>query len=421
MRSEQKVLTSSSQLLYAEESTVYIVPSKLTSIGVGKNKIEQLLQVIVDAGFPYRIYDKVDLPAEIATRCGNLKTTIIFSYFLPDIGDYNYYIVNLSAIDDVILKNILNNVKQCTWESRRNALINIAYNAPELLEKVIRNGMELNEYSSECCICRQPSKTSFKQPIFRGRPSSKESEEISLKEIATLMKRFLHNVRKYKEENDAVAKKEIDIILNNSVGVSDKLWETVFSSMLSDKSQKEFFKVCIDRYTLGKRATIKVKVKQEDDNNKVKRNHGKYYVAIEQGGEKEDIKLNFKNQPTAVIYIMYLIDRKQKGNMVDRLNIQKNMNEFKRLYNAIYGEYTDPAKIESHLKNIINEEVEEDGRITLKTGRLKLYYDDISEILDKKMVKTENPLPYKVNARTHLTIPRENIEIPDELLNFNFS
>ena len=97
------------------------------------------------------------------------------------------------------------------------------------------------------------------------------------------------------------------------------------------------------------------------------------------------------------------------------------MNEFKRLYNAVYGEYTDLARIEFHLKNIINEEVEEDGKITLKTGRLKIYYDDISEILDKKMLKTVNPLSYKVNARTHLTITKENIEIPKELLNFNFS
>jgi hypothetical protein len=36
------------------------------------------------------------------------------------------------------------------------------------------------------------------------------------------------------------------------------------------------------------------------------------------------------------------------------------------------------------------------------------------------MVKTENPLPYKVNARTHLTIPKENIELPEELMDFKF-
>lgn len=136
-------------------------------------------------------------------------------------------------------------------------------------------------------------------------------------------------------------------------------------------------------------------------------------------GTKE-IVLDFKNQPTAVVYIMYLIDRKQKGNKVERIDLQSNMKEFTRLHNLIYGDYIAPGKIESHLKNIIAEEVVDNGKVSLKTGRLKLYYEDISEVIDTKMVKTENPLPYKVNARTHLTIPKENIELPDELLGFKF-
>ena len=117
---------------------------------------------------------------------------------------------------------------------------------------------------------------------------------------------------------------------------------------------------------------------------------------------------------------MYLIDRKQKGNKVERIDLQSNMKEFTRLHNLIYGDYIAPGKIESHLKNIIAEEVVDNGKVSLKTGRLKLYYEDISEVIDTKMVKTENPLPYKVNARTHLTIPKENIELPDELLGFKF-
>ena len=284
MENNKNELRTSTQILYAKESTVYVIPGQLTKISIGKKKVEKLLQTAVDEGFSYRIYQRNDLPAELAAKCSKLGNTVIFAYFLPDVGEYVYSVMKLSEIDDAFLKTILRNIKSSTFESRRNALINLAYNNPELLEKVISSGIELCEHSQDesygcypnrCYPSTKPSNSTFAEPVFRGTRSVK-GDETSLKEMATLMKRFLRNVRKYKEEGDPIAKKEIDIILNNSVGVSDKLWETVFSSLLSNKSQKEFFNVCIDRYTLGKRSTMKIKVKQEDDD-KLMQNHGKYY------------------------------------------------------------------------------------------------------------------------------------------------
>lgn len=429
MGDTNKVLSYGTQILSAKDNTVYLVPSRFTNFGFGKKKAMQLLQTAVEEGFSYKIRQRHELPAALAAECSRLGGSVIFAYFLPDIGEYVYSIVKLSDMDDALARTMINNIKSCTFESRRNALINLAYNNPELLENAISSGLEPHGYPSEA-IGNQTSYGLFSAtaadddvlhcPSYRGSRSTK-ADQTTLKEMATLMKRFLHNVRKYKEENDPVAKKEIDIILNNSVGVSDKLWETVFSSMLSAKSQKEFFNVCIDRYTLGKRSTMKIKVKQEDDN-RIKQNHGKYYVVLEQGNGREDIVLDFKNQPTAVIYIMYLIDRKNKDGKVERLNLDKNLAEFTKLYHMIYGRHIDPDKIQSHINNLIAQEVKSESgeSIQMKTGRLKQCYEDISDVLDSKMGMIENPLPFKVNARTHLTIPAANIEIAEELKGLRF-
>lgn len=426
MGDTNKVLSYGTQILSAKDNTVYLVPNRFTNFGFGKKKAMQLLQTAVEEGFSYKIRQRHELPAALAAECSRLGGSVIFAYFLPDIGEYVYSIVKLSDMDDALARTMINNIKSCTFESRRNALINLAYNNPELLENAILSELEpyarTSEQNRNLCESRayvaadaEPSCHSY-----RGTRSTK-ADQTTLKEMATLMKRFLHNVRKYKEENDPVAKKEIDIILNNSVGVSDKLWETVFSSMLSAKSQKEFFNVCIDRYTLGKRSTMKIKVKQEDDN-RIKQNHGKYYVALEQGNGREDIVLDFKNQPTAVIYIMYLIDRKNKDGKVERLNLDRNLAEFTRLYHMIYGKHIDPDKIQSHINNLIAQEIKsESGEyIQMKTGRLKQCYEDISDVLDSKMGMIVNPLPFKVNARTHLTIPAANIEIAEELKGLRF-
>lgn len=418
MEREHKTLNFCKKIFDIEENTIAIIPGIccFNIFSQKPNITPELAAVINECGYEYHIFDRKVLPADIISECSIFRKTAIIPLYRPDEDSYTYHLTILDDDACEAVKVLIKKHETLKEDTYLSALVNFAHNEPELFEHLILSNICPAVEGVECYKEVQES------PIFRGRTSVPKNDLVSLKEMSALMKRFLHNVKKYKETNDEKAKAEIEIILKNSVGITDEHWKMIFSPFTKDSTKKDVFNVCIDRFSLGRRASTKIKVKKESNQN-LHKNHGKYFVTLQYENDKgtHEIVMDFKNQPTAVVYIMYLIDRKQKGNKVERIDLQNNMKEFTRLYKLIYGDYIEPARIESHLKNIITEEVVDNGKVTLKTGRLKLYYEDISEIIDAKMVKTENPLPYKVNARTHLTIPKENIEIPEELLDFKFS
>lgn len=414
---EYKTLNFSQKIFDIEENTIAIIPGIFCfSIFNKEPKITaELADVINDCGYEYHIFDRNVIPTDIISECSTFRKTAIIPLYRPDEDSYTYHLTILDDDACESVKALIKKHETLKEDTYLSALVNFAYNEPELFEHLILSNICPAVEGVECYKEIQES------PIFRGRRPVPKNDLVSLKEMSALMKRFLHNVKKYKETNDEKAKAEIEIILKNSVGITDEQWKMIFSPFTKDSTKKDVFNVCIDRFSLGKRASTKIKVKKESNQN-LRENHGRYFVTLQYESDKgtKEVVVDFKNQPTAVVYIMYLIDRKQKGNKVERIDLQNNMKEFTRLYNLIYGDYIAPGRIESHLKNIITEEVVENGKVTLKTGRLKLYYEDISAVIDTKMVKTENPLPYKVNARTHLTIPKENIELPEELMDFKF-
>lgn len=397
--------------------TVLIVPPALPFVFGRRNKCISfgLEQTVTAAGYSLKILNRKALPKELARRCSLLNITAVVPLYRVDQGEYVYYIAELKVDATDTVRNLVEVHESAERASHRNALVNFAYNAPELFETWAFS--KFSQSDTETAV-REPGLHCAVQSV-RG---ITDNEPSSLKEMQALVKRFLHNVKKYKETNDKQAGEEIETVLENSIGITDDMWMTVVCGRMSPAFQREFFKMCIDRYSLGKNAKFKVVVKEETNNDKLAGNHGKYYVCLRvtDGNEVREIALNFVNQPTAVVYIMYLIDRKRKGNKVERVDLKDNIQEFTKLYNLIYGEFIAPSKIESHINKIITEENDINGVKIKKTGRLKIYYEDISKVLDKNISRLENPLPYKVNAKNHLTIPKENIEIPEKLMELRF-
>lgn len=126
--------------------------------------------------------------------------------------------------------------------------------------------------------------------------------------------------------------------------------------------------------------------------------------------------VTFKNYPSYCIYMMYIIDRVQRGDEVTDLAMKNLRKEFCNLYKTILSE-TD--------KNIKNFYEGMDYRIIPGTGKMRKgryddYIRDIHETLEK-LVGAIDSIPLKVGHGRFLGVLPERIFIDKKLTKFRFA
>ena len=143
---------------------------------------------------------------------------------------------------------------------------------------------------------------------------------------------------------------------------------------------------------------------------KIKTN-GKYRVYLSDG--EKTVQVRFSRKPSCIVYIIYLLDRKHRGEDIDTIKISDNKKAFCELYSQIYSE-SGASKAYNSLITL----TEEDG---VKRARLADCYMDIRDALTSAVASfKESPLPFYIpNEKSHITVLSEKIVLPESIESLN--
>lgn len=135
---------------------------------------------------------------------------------------------------------------------------------------------------------------------------------------------------------------------------------------------------------------------------KIADNH-KLFVMLEKDGKKYPLKMS----PVAtVIYVMNLISRyNNKDDRYDVVNVYDNSLAFERIYMKVLNDKNE-REVKQRLMTVLEE------------NRLKEYYNEIENKLSYLLSQLgEEISPFIVNFDTPLVINKNNISLPEQLIN----
>lgn len=178
--------------------------------------------------------------------------------------------------------------------------------------------------------------------------------------------------------------------------------------------QKSFLNNFLSLDELARRAQVKVIVRRNE--RPPRGNLGRYLIYTRKENEEEELLLRFTHQASCVFYMMYLIDRYQRGGFLQPLDLATNRREFMSLYSRVYD--INASSLEQRLQNLLYRE--ENGRIRVGRQR-ELIYDIRMHVEEHFVAYDEAAAPYVMTAYRHLEIDAEHIVFEDDdLLDISF-
>lgn len=140
------------------------------------------------------------------------------------------------------------------------------------------------------------------------------------------------------------------------------------------------------------------------------------YCIYLKNAKGKECAVTFKNYPAYCIYMMYIIDRVQRGDEVTELALKNLRNEFCLLYKTILSE-TD-QNINGFYDGMDYRKIAETGK--MRKGRYDDYIKDIHETLER-LVGDIDSIPLKVGHGRYLGVMPERIFIDEKLAKFKFA
>lgn len=332
---------------------------------------------------------------------------------------------------DVYIPSMIMYVENLTRKSVEEALMNLAVFEADSCDKLINETFDdgpsknlddeysllpgLLEYFSDAgvfAMAMAPRKT-LPRNI---------SHTLSYQESREIFQRFVKNCNLIKRNQD---RSKLSETQEKRLKMACREVEYVFKSFPAEVVGKFTIEVmkknisfayenCLNRDGIAAKSKIHVSIerpKKEIDAeidpkviNKLKTN-GKYRVYLSNG--EQTVQVMFGRSASCVIYIMYLLDRKKRGDEIDTIRISKNETLFCELYGYIYNELDARDRFNM-----------------LKSGHSNLTncYLDIRDSLNDAVSQFgESAVPFYIpNEYSHITVLRERITIPPIFENLGF-
>lgn len=132
-------------------------------------------------------------------------------------------------------------------------------------------------------------------------------------------------------------------------------------------------------------------------------------------GKGPKIPIKFVHNPAYCIYLMYVIDRANRGSEAGQLIFWRNKEEFIKLYMTIFGlPYKEASK---KYEKAVYRKDENDN--FLRGGYFNDYMKDIDSTIVGEFGDYDS-FPMKPGFKGFISIRPENIEIDEKLKSFNF-
>ena len=360
---------------------------------------------------------------------------IVLPISTPNVAEKQYVVAKSEpALLDMYVPSMVMQAENLTKKAIEDALINLAVQESESCSKLFGD-VYLNNLSSEMDddpiggILYSMGDFAMAMAPTRGLYEAIPADT-SYKKSREIMSRFVENCKlinktekksklsKTQVEKLQKAQSEVNYVFNL---FTPNVYSRFALQMMKKNDISLAFDNCINRDKIAADSKIMVSVeyaKPEIDAkldpkivNKLKTN-GKFRVYLSDGVDTVQVK--FARAASCIVYIMYLLDRKQRGDEIDTLKISNNEKLFCELYGSVYNQ----SEAKDTFKTL--ESRFDGGKV--KRSRLTDCYSDIRKALDESVSEFgESALPFYIpNEYSHITILSSNISIPTVFENVSF-
>ena len=339
-----------------------------------------------------------------------------------------------SALLDMFIPSMVMQAENLTKKAIEEALMNLAVQESVSCNKLFGD-VYLNNLSSEVeedpigkILCSMGDFAMAMAPtrgLYEAIPS-----DTSYKKSREILSRFVENCKiiNKNEKKSKLSKAQVEKLQKAQSEVNyvfNLFTPNVYSRFALQMMRKNdialAFDNCINRDKIAANSKIVVSVecaKPEIDAKfdpkivKKLKTNGKFRVYLSDGVDTVQVK--FGRAAACIVYIMYLLDRKQRGDEIDTLKISNNEKLFCELYGSVY----DKSEAKDTFKTL--ESRFDGGKV--KRSRLTDCYSDIRKALDESVAEFgESALPFYIpNEYSHITILSSNISVPAVFENVSF-
>ena len=415
------------------DGNIYIVCERTDQFVDAMTNAKNHLFTAMDNTQLFNRYDlKVIEDISQYTKAGKLfdavmeHANVIIPLTTPNVTEKQYLVNRVKYNEvDLYLPSMILKAENISKTSIEEALMNLAMFEPSACSKLL-NSIHPNDEDAkglrssiesyiggpllsmaECAMPMAPMAGMFTGAV--GTITYQQSREIFgrfVDNCATLRKaeKKTKFSAKFQEELDK-AKYEIDYVFNTIWGASknmDSLRKIIINQ--SDKKLAESFDNFLNKEKMANESNISILIEKSDKGiDKYKKNDGNYRVFAFDG--KNKVQVHFARKSSCIIYMMYLMDKKKRGEDVDFLKISKNKEIFCKLYTEVYGSSAEEVFIGLTSKIIKGE---------VRRTSLRDCYVDIQKSLKKVIDDLGEEVPPFVipNEDSHLSLRLEKISIP---------
>lgn len=360
---------------------------------------------------------------------------IILPISTPNIAEKQYIVAKSeAALLDMYIPSMVMQAENLTKKAIEEALINLAIQESESCSKLFGD-VYLNNLSSEVdddpiggLICSMGDFAMAMAPtrgLYEAIPA-----DTSYKKSREIMSRFVENCKlinktekksklsKTQVEKLQKAQSEVNYVFNL---FTPNVYSRFALQMMKKNDISLAFDNCINRDKIAANSKIVVSVeyaKPEIDAKldpkivKKLKTNGKFRVYLSDG--EDTVQVKFGRAASCIVYIMYLLDRKLRGDEIDTLKISNNEKLFCELYGTVYNK----SEAKDTFKTL--ESRFDGGKV--KRSRLTDCYSDIRKALDESVSEFgESALPFYIpNEYSHITVLSSNITIHETFENLSF-
>ena len=360
---------------------------------------------------------------------------IILPISTPNVAEKQYIVAKSeAALLDMYIPSMVMQAENLTKKAIEEALINLAIQESESCSKLFGD-VYLNNLSSEVdddpvrgLLCSMGDFAMAMAPtrgLYEAIPA-----DTSYKKSREIMSRFVENCKlinktekksklsKTQVEKLQKAQSEVNYVFNL---FTPNVYSRFALQMMKKNDISLAFDNCINRDNIAANSKIVVSVeyaKPEIDAKldpkivKKLKTNGKFRVYLSDG--EDTVQVKFGRAASCIVYIMYLLDRKLRGDEIDTIKISNNEKLFCELYGTVYNK----SEAKDTFKTL--ESRFDGGKV--KRSRLTDCYSDIRKALDESVSEFgESALPFYIpNEYSHITVLSSNITIHETFENLSF-
>lgn len=437
-----EIVRENSAILGLEDGNVYVLAARTDLfVDAVKTAIKHFKNLMDKEGLIYHYDVCVIEDYNSVCTCGVLYDTIqkgvniILPISTPNIAEKQYVVAKSeAALLDMYIPSMVMQAENLTKKAIEEALINLAIQESESCSKLFGD-LYLNNLSSEVdddpiggLLCSMGGFAMAMAPIrglFGVIPA-----DTSYKKSREIMSRFVENCKfinktekksklsKAQVEKLQKAQSEVNYVFNL---FTPNVYSRFALQMMKKNDISLAFDNCINRDKIAANSKIVVSVeyarpeidaKLDPKIVKKLKTNGKFRVYLSDG--EDTVQVKFSRAASCIVYIMYLLDRKQRGDEIDTIKISSNEKLFCELYGMVYNK----SEAKDTFKTL---ESRFDGD-KVKRSRLTDCYADIRKALDESVSEFgESALPFYIpNEYSHITVLSSNITIHETFEKFSF-